>query len=322
MKTVTKRLAAMAAILVMSVTAVTAQAKTVRVGTGSETGTYFGIGTDIDSFCGTEMSEASLELFPSGGSVANLDGMNTKQFTAGIVQEDVLRLYSKFLMPKKVNEKRIRVITPLHVEPLNLLIPVNYKPEGQKVGFFAKLWGSDDAPVKLDINLLRNQQVAAWGGSMVSAQALSRYLGLDFSVREIAKGQTAKGRNGEIPILVVEGFPSKVVQQYLDSGKYRLVSIDYDKVKVQADFYVPHKLSYTVKGKVVNVDTIGTRALLVGKASRKASRNLPMEELASCIEESLIDLADDADTNSNWSEIFEFVDDENTVDWKYFNLAE
>lgn len=317
MKEVTKRLATMAALFAVSMAAMTAQASTVRMGTGSETGTYFAMGNDIDSFCGTEMSEADLSILNSGGSVSNIDGMNTKQFSAGIVQEDVLRLYSKFLMPKKVNEKRINIITPLHVEPLNLLIPVDYKPKGKKKNFFASLWGSDDAPVKLDVNLLKNQQVAAWGGSMVSAQALSRYLGLDYAVVEISKGDPA-----DIPILVVEGFPSSVVQSYLNSGKYRLVSLDYDKVKERADFYVPHKLSYTVNGKVVNVDTIGTRALLVGKASRKKSRNLSMEELATCIDASLIDLADDPDTNSNWSEVFEFVDDENVVDWKYFDLVE
>ena len=318
MKEVTKRLAAIAAVFAMSLAAAKANASTVRIGTGSETGNYFSMGSDIDSYCGVELSEADLSILNSGGSVSNIDGMNTKQFSAGIVQEDVLRLYSKFLMPKKVNEKRLNIITPLHVEPLNLLIPVDYKPKGKKKNFFSSLWGgSDDAPVKLDVNLLRGQEVAAWGGSMVSAQALSRYLGLDYAVMEISKGDAP-----DVPILVVEGFPSSVVQSYLNSGKYKLVSLDYEKVKERADFYIPHKLSYTVNGKVVNVDTIGTRALLVGKASRKKSRNLAMEELATCIDASLIDLADDPDTNSNWSEIYEFVDDENTVDWKYFDLVE
>ena len=296
----------------------------IKTGSGSETGNYYSMVSDVQSLCLTDeildevtITDHTMEVFVSGGSVANLDGMNTKQFNSGIVQEDVLRLYSKFLMPKKVNEKRYKVVSPLHIEPFNLLIPKGYKPKGKKKGFFDKIFGDDDKPVRLDINLLKGQVVSAWGGSMVSAQALSRYLQLDFAVKEISKGD-----QGNVPILVVEGFPSTVVQSYLDSGKYNLVSIDYNSVRDRAEFYVPHKLSYTVSGKVVNVETIGTRALLIGKASRKAKRNLPMQELATCIEENLIDLEDGDDTNSNWSEVAEFIADENVVDWDYFELIE
>lgn len=298
-------------------------AASLKMGTGTDSGTYKWLGNDIHTLCMTDdilgdtvVTDHTLEIIGTEGAIANLNGMSTKQFNTGIVQEDILKLYSKFISPKKVNEKKLKVITPLHLEPINLLIPKGYKPKGAKKSFFSNLFSKDE-PKPLDINLLKNQQVGAWGGSMVSAQAMSRFLNLNMSVKEIPEGST-----GNIPLIVVAGFPSSIVQNYLDSGKYHLVSIDYDKVKTQADFYVEHKLSYTVNGKVVNVDTIATRALLIGKASRKPSRNLAQQELATCIADNLVDLADDDETNPNWEEVFEFVDDENTVDWDYFDLIE
>jgi hypothetical protein len=294
----------------------TVNSATMKIGTGGETGSYFGMANDIANYCAEELTEDNLEILPSGGSVDNLLGMGNKKYSMGIVQEDVLNFHAK-RSPRKVNEKRIKVVTPMHVEAMHLLIPKGYEPKGKKKSWFSKFSGGDDTPVKVDINMLKNQDVAAWGGSIVSAQALSFFFDLNANVVEVDSG-----KNVNMPIIIVAGYPSTTVENYLASGKYLLVSMDYNAVQQRAEFYTSESLNYSVNGKVQSVPTIGVQALLVGKSFRKASRNLGSSELATCITESLPDLADDVETSPNWASVYEYVEDEGQVDWEYFPLVE
>ena len=291
-------------------------AATLKAGTGGPNGSYFGMGQDVVSYCADELSQDSIEILPSSGSVENLVGLGTKQFALGIVQEDVLQFFAK-RTPKKVNKNSIKVITPMHVEAMHLLIPKGYSPKGQDSGFFSKFWSGDDKPQAIDINLLKNQQISAWGGSAVSAKALSYFFDLNAQLVEINSGDMPN-----TPIIIVAGYPSKVVEKYLDSGNYNIVAIDYNKVNQRADFYTDEILNYSINGTMQSVPTVGVRALFVGKSFRKASRNTTSSELSTCIYEYLGDLADDPSTSPNWGSVYDFVDDEQQVDWDYFPLLE
>lgn len=293
-------------------------AKDIRVGTGSETGNYFAIANDIANYCNEDLGEDQLLILPSGGSVANLLGMQNKEFSMGIVQEDVLNFQAR-RSPKKVNRNNVKIVTPLHTESVHLLIPKGYKPKGtEKKGWLSVFSSKSGAPVKLELNLLRNQTIGAWGGSITSAQALSSFFNLNLNVVETKQGQM----NGKLPILYVSGYPSKVVEGYLASGKYTLVSLDYDAVRQSAPFYTKESLNYSINGKVQSVPTIGVQALLVGKSFRKASRNKSASALANCILESLPDLADDPDTNPLWGGVYEYVEAGMQTQWSYFKLPE
>jgi TRAP-type uncharacterized transport system substrate-binding protein len=286
-----------------------------NMGTGGEKGSYFKMGNDIAEYCRPALSADSLEvLVEPGGSSANLAGMMTKKYSYGMVQIDDL-MYQAKVNPNKVNRSTFNVITAMHVEPVHLLIPVGYQPKGEKKSWFASLLGKDDQPVKVDINLLRGQQVGAWGGSMLSAKALSSFFQLNLDVVEIKASTT-----GDMPVVVTAGYPSKVVEEYLATGKYRLVSIDSNMVTQQAPFYSRELLNYTINGKVQSIETVGVRALLIGKTFRNAERNKTATELATCIESSLADLADDPNTSPNWASVYEFVEKGNMVDWVYFPL--
>ncbi|MFP8965199.1 TAXI family TRAP transporter solute-binding subunit [Pokkaliibacter sp. CJK22405] len=288
------------------------------VGTGSESGNYFSMGKDIKSYCEDSLSNGStLEIAKSDGSIDNIIGMNEKRYSAAIVQEDVMQYFAK-TEPRKVNKNRMKVIAGLHMESAHLLIPINYKPDSNE-GFGDMLTslfdGQSTAPLSLDA--LQNQTIGSWGGSMVSAKALSYFLHLNLKVQDIPAG---KRSDPGIPVLLIGGHPYAPVQQILDTGKYRLVAINFDKLKEKAPFYLKSSVSYKVKGKVETVQTFAVRAMLVGKSFRKESRNVNMSLLANCITDNLADLADDSETNPNWGSVYDLEQDNDQSSWAYFPL--
>lgn len=292
-----------------------ANAGQLKLSTGGEAGNYYPLGLDIKDFCEPELSESRLEILLSTGGSENLLGMTSKKHNVGIVSEDVLRYYAK-QNPKAINKSSIKVLADLHTEPMNVLIPVGWKPTS-KGGMFSKFTGMFSKDKAIDLRSLENQTVAAWGGSMVAGEALSQFFDLKLNVQRIESGDMPKA-----PIIYVTGYPSSVVQSYLDSGKYYLTSVDYRAVKAKVDFYTEETLNYSVNGKPMTVDTIGVRALLVGKSSRRATRNLGMQELSTCILDMLPDLADDFETSPLWEEIYESNEAGIRTDWAYFDLIE
>ncbi|SEQ92837.1 TRAP-type uncharacterized transport system, substrate-binding protein [Amphritea atlantica] len=297
-----------------------ASATDVKVGTGSESGNYYSMVKDIKAYCDDALeNDAHLLPVKSDGSVENLLGMNSKQFSMGVVQEDVLQYFAK-TEPRKVNGNRMKVIDGMHMESLHLLIPKGYQPEGDDAGWKA-MWSGlikDEKPKPISLNLLKGQTVGSWGGSVISAKALSYFMGLNLNVVEIPAD---KRSNPNMPLVLVGGHPYKPVEQYLASGKYHLVAIDFAQLAGKAPFYIQSSVSYRVDGKIQSVPTFGVRALLIGKSFRKEERNANMVNLANCITDSLIDLADDPDTNPNWASVYELEEAGEQTNWNYFSLS-
>ena len=289
-----------------------AMAGDLKVGTGGPTGNYFGMANDIKSYCEAELG-SGLEIINSGGSIDNLVGMGNKKFSAGLVQEDVLQYMAK--KDPNVNQNRLKIISGMHSETVHLLIPKGYEPEGS-----GSMWSNlgsmfgGGGNAAIDINLLKNQTVGSWGGSMVSATALSYFQNLNLNIVELGEKDRAAPN---IPMIIVGGQPYAPVEKYLASGKYHLVGIDYEQVRAQAPFYLKASANY---GKTATVDTIAVRALLIGKAFRKESRNSVMTKMAGCIDANLPDLADDSDTNPNWNSVYEFQQAGASTNWAYFKL--
>ncbi len=244
--------------------------------------------------------------------------MTQKKYSLGIVQEDVLQYYAK-QNERSVNGNRMKIITGMHNEIIYLLIPKGFTPVSQSSGIFSqiieKISPTDPVPVSLDI--LAGQNVATWGGASVSAKALKYFTGVNFNVVDVPEG---KRTNLNMPILLVGGQPYQPVEDYLKSGKYDLVGIEYARIKDRAPFYLELSANYTFGGKTYSVPTIGVRALLLGKAFRKESRNVNMLALTQCISENLADLADDPDTNPNWQTVYDLEGEGSQTNWEYFPL--
>lgn len=314
---------ALAATMVLATTAFAAEFK---MGTGGENGNYFGMGNDIAAYCpdlGTDHNgrQFTLAVENSGGSLDNLVGLTNKKFALGIVQQDALQ-YMARRDQNRVNQNRLKVLTGMHAETVHLLIPKGYQPEDTGSG---GLWGSlkgklgigDDSDAPIDVNLLQGQRVGAWGGSLVSAQALSLFLDLGLDVVELDADARV---NPNIPLVLVGGQPYKPVEEYLDTGNWHLVGIDATTIQAKAPFYMPMSANYTVNGRLQDIPTVGVRAVLVGKSFRREAANAPMSYLATCIDESLADLADDPTTNPNWGSVYEFEQAGNQINWQYFPL--
>ena len=305
-----------------------------RMGTGGPTGNYFAMGNDIQSYCGEVIVddkgvETEFEIMNSGGSVANIEGMNNKLYTLGIAQEDVLQYMAK-QNSRTVNVNRMKIISGLHIETIHLLIPKTFVPTSNapapkplsawdkakiKMGLKDKKVTKSAPIMKISLAALAGQTVGAWGGSTVSAKALKYFMNVDFTIKELSE---AERTTTTLPLIIVGGMPYKPVEEYLKTGKYNLVSLDYETIKNQAQFYVSTGANYTIEGVTYSSSTIGVRALLLGKSFRKESRNKNMIKLAQCISDNLADLADDPDTNPNWTSVYELEENGQQTNWSYF----
>lgn len=307
-----------ASVFMFILTPALAGATALKIGTGGTTGNYFAMGKDIVSYCQEAVPESSLEALNSDGSTDNLMGMTQKKYSAGIVQEDVLQYHAK-KDPRGVNRNRLKIISGLHLETAHLLIPKNYKPQEGKKGMFSDLWAKfspeDKKPISLE--LLKNQTVASWGGSIISAKALSYFMELNMNVVDVPKD---KRKNINMPIFLVGGQPYKPVENFLATNKYVLVPIDFNKLQAKAPFYQKITANYKVGAKIEAIPSFAVRALLLGKSFRKESRNANMELLGQCISENLADMADDPDTNPNWETVYELEEDGAQTNWNYFKL--
>lgn len=294
-------------------------AQTIKIGTGGKSGNYFSMASDIKNYCEQKLvSGSKLEVETTDGSVDNLMGMTEKEYSAAIVQEDVLQYFAK-TQPREVNQNRLKIISGLHTESVHLLVPKGYTGDKNSdiTALFESLFSSTDKKQTVSIDMLKGHTVGAWGGSVISAKALSFFMNLNLNVVEVPP---TKRNAPDIPLLLVGGHPYKPVQDLLETGKYMLVPIDYSELKNKAPFYIKSSISYKSNGKIQTVPTFGVRALLVGKAFRRDTRNANMVKLARCIQDNLVDLADDPDTNPSWGTVYELDDAGEQTSWSYFPL--
>lgn len=300
----------------MLLAAFAANATEFKIGTGSTTGNYYDMMGDVVEYCSDEMGDHTLSVMESGGSDDNISGMMNKRFALGVVQTDVL-YYFKRKMPNKVNENSFGVLAGLHNEYVHILIPKGYKPESSGWGSWIP-WG-DDENQRLDLNLLQNQKVAAWGGSVLSAKALSSYMNLNLNVIDVPPSARAKLN---MPVVIVGGQDYQPVKDLLDTKRFDIVALDYAAIAQSASYYQQAAVTYKVNGKMKSVPTVSVQALLVGKSFRKKSRNQPMSDLATCINEYSADLADDYETNPNWVTVYDFIEQGGQTAWRMFPLNE
>lgn len=301
-----------------------ASADELKMGSGSKDGNYFDMAEDIFSadYCKDSIGAGnSISVLNSSGSLENLSGLLNKSFDIIMLQSDVLMAQSK-KDPRNVNMNRMKIIAGLHPETIHALVPKNYKPEktddGNLLSRFSSMFGSkDNTPVQISLDMLKNQKIAAWGGSVVSAGALSYFFDLNWDIQTIEKEQAI---NSNVPLIIVGGQPYKPVIDLLASGKFVLVSLNYKEIANKAPFYMNMEATYTINGKPTSVPTIGIQALLVGKYFRNESKNEPMERLSQCINDKLSDLADDTSTNPNWNGVYELNQQGAQLNWSYFKL--
>ncbi len=286
-------------------------AEPITISSGGEKGNYFGMANDIAKYC---KSIAEINVVPSSGSIDNLNAMTNKSAQIGIVQTDTLMTMAKN-QPRDVNQQNMKIIAGLHIETIHLLIPIGYSVG--ELSKWNKLTGKELPPVT-SIQQLKGIAVASYGGSLVSAAALNEFFGLGWDISNVPADKL--GSSG-LPIVLVGGVPYKPVEEILKTGRYQLMSIPYDTVRSVAPFYIEQGITYTINSRPISVRTLGVQAMLIGKHYRSPDRNAVMEKIATCVEKSILDMADDSQTNSNWVSVAENQKIGNLVNWSFFNLS-
>lgn len=307
---------------VMSTSAM-ALSKTIPFGTGGPNGNYYSMSQDIvnEEVCGG-ITKKPIEIESTGGAADNVDGAMKNKYKLFWTSMDVASYVRA--KSKKFNDKKFKVVARMHDEQLHVIFPKNWQPKKEEQGMFAKLSNfsknmfSDNGkqPVAIDINMLRGQDIGSWGGGIIAAEAVNHFFGLGANIHAVP---SAHRTNPPIPVIVVGGAPYKPVEQILAGGKHILVSLDAKTMKNKAPFYEDASVTYKINGKMTIVPTVAVPAVIMGKASKRKSRNADMIKLATCIEGNKEFLSEEG-ANPNWGDVYDKREDE--VDWNSFELDE
>jgi len=270
--------------------------KPIIIGSGGKNGNYYAVAQDIVNFCAEEVkSKTGYDVLNQStkGSVDNLNGLLKKKYSIGFVQSDVYEYFKKRdqLGLIEVNTKPFMNLYP---EYLHILIPRGWEPQSNG-GFFSKFSSLFSSKKPISINSLRNQTVYAKGGAIVSAQALSYFMGLNLNVVNADSVKTIRG-----PFIFVTGSGDSRIQKMLNSGKWFLLNFNGNELANRTSIYKPATLTYLVRGKTVTVNTVSILSKAYERKYRGKSKRMALKTLKECIKSNIDDLIDDGNSDK-WS---------------------
>lgn len=315
--------------LTIAVMALTANAKPRVWGTGGDKGNYYGMSGEILEVCKNTHPKKPDELLTTKGSDENTHLALRKKVRVWWTSYGTLKINA--VKNDKLHEKSHKVVSVMHLEPLNVLMPFNWKPKKAKGSWYSDTFdkaaagwdnvtGTKKAPIKISLELLKGQKIASSGGSVKEAEALVKFAHLTGA--KVVAMEESKLVDSGMPIILVGGAPYAPVENILNTGKYTLVSVDSRKLARDASFYEDTSISYKIKNKYVTIPTIGVRAVIMGKVSKKKLKyedvkDQGMRTLAGCISENMGDIAEDSD-NPNWENASEYNDSDEMLNWSAF----
>lgn len=144
----------------IAVATISASAQTqLKVATGAATGNYSRMFKEFAGVCKDQIMQIEV---PSKGSVDNMDKLLGNEVNAAIVQTDVL-----FFRARNEDLGGVKTLFSLYPEEIHVISPaVSPIKAGGVMGVGAK-------PIQLNnVSDLAGRSVAAWGGSIVTAQVI------------------------------------------------------------------------------------------------------------------------------------------------------
>lgn len=297
------KFAIVAAAFAMSATAM-AQTQ-LKVSTGGNTGTYSRMFKEFQNVCKDQIMQIEM---PSKGSIENMDRILGNEVNAAIVQTDVL-----FYRARNEDLGNIKTLFALHPEEVHVITPaVSPIKAGGVAGIGAK-------PVQFNtVSDLAGRAVAAWGGSVVTAQVIRLQSEVNFTVTEVADFKAAKAAldKGEVAaVIMVGGQPMADVQSL--NNAYKLLPFNEAMIGKLKSVYVPAKLNYSGMGQGGSgVQTIATEALYVTRAYKTPKYVESLAALRGCFKANVNELAETTGTHKKWAA----VNADNTGKWSYYEL--
>lgn len=243
-------------------TAFNANSQTLVSGSGSKTGNYYKFMEQAGKVC----PDFGLQVMETGGTTANLDGLDQNEYVMAPAQLDVLQLYRL----GGRDTANYRVLTPLFPEVVHFLTRNDVTTVvGQKEIFGLKIAGTGDKVSLKSVEDLRGRTVVASGGSFKTAQVINQLSGLgmnlvdpgsaDKAVQAVAAGQA------DAAILV--GFPrlETITRLANAQANFRLLPVTEPiAVKLQAVYSKSFPLSYPGMGPGGdNVQSVQTMSAII-----------------------------------------------------------
>lgn len=282
-----------------------AQDMQLKVSTGSTTGTYARMFREFQGACKNQIMQIEAT---SNGSVENMDRLLGNEVNAAIVQTDVL-----FYRARNEDLSGVKTLFALHPEEVHV---IGLASLASKEGGFMGI-GAKAVPINT-INDLTGKKVAAWGGSLITAQVVRLQAELNYQVVEVADYKAAKvllDKGDVSAIFMVGGTPLADVAAL--NSNYKLLMFPEATVSKLKSVYVPAKITYSGMGMGGSgVQTIATEALYVTRHYKTPKFVSALGALRACFKTSLPELQETTGTHKKWAT----VNSDNTGKWAYYEL--
>lgn len=279
------------------------------VATGDVKGgsTYAIMGQELINVCG----KGDVAAFPTtGGGTTNRTLLVDNKVSMALLQSDMLE-FTRRNDPDKV--KNIRTLVNLHKEEIHFIARADVKKEGgYAFGIGAK------SVTFNSLADLTGRTVGAVGGSVDSANVISKNSGLNFAVQRFNDNETLSAAllEGKLDaIVVVAGAPSAMVAKLPASFKLLPIPKEVSQKLVESKLYSPAKLSYE-NLRATGVDTVAVQSVIATRVYRSAGTLDKLKALRSCFYNKLGDIQDARGTHPKWQD----VDGELKTGWQWYDL--
>lgn len=301
-----KKIVTVAALGLSMISAVAFASDTqLKVATGSATGTYHRMFTEFQGVCKDQIMQIEV---PSKGSVDNMDKILGNEVNAAIVQTDVL-----FYRARNEDLGGIKTLFSLYPEEVHV-VTASVSPI--KVGGYL---GMGAKPLQLNsVADLAGQRIAAWGGSIVTAQVIRLQSEINFTVAEVAdfKDAMAALNAGQVAaIIMVGGQPMSDIKSL--NNAYKLLAFPEATIGKLKSVYVPAKLNYSGMGQGGSgIQSIATESLFVTRSYKTDKYVSALRDLRQCFTKNLPSLQETTGFHKKWSA----VSSDNTGKWSFYEF--
>lgn len=258
-----------------------------NVATGSPTGTYSAMFKNIGKVC---TQSAYLKERGTGGSLDNIDLLLGNEVSLAFVQSDVLK--AKEQIDKDERVQNIKALLALHNEEVHLFA----RPPVQKKNIFGKV-SLSGVTTFAD---LKGKNVAAWGGSLITAKVLSAKLGVPLNVVSVKDQPAAFAalNAGQVDaVLAVVGQPASWVKGL---SNVNLVPIPY--APALSGIYTQATLRYETLG-AGSVPTVAVQSVLATRDFKTADRKKLLLDYQKCAVAHLVNLQEDEGMHPKWQDV-------------------
>ena len=267
------------------------------VGTGSKTGTYFSMMTDVASKCpGLEIKEEV------GGTLANLANASAKRIDLFVGQSDAFALAQR---DNPSSYKGMMVVAGLHNEEVQVFA----LPD---LVVAKNVFGRGGRPPSTLADLAKEEiKIGAWGGSLKTADTLNRSMAkripgwkpnvVSMTAADESTLMTQMKAVGASVVIRTSGTPDSIFEK-LPANSLRPIAVDTQIVKDYPDSFTTSSYEYQNLSRQT-VGTIAVQALLIARRFDDPADIARITALRDCIEKNLSTFRNGRGFHWKWADV-------------------